>query len=260
MGELRTLYGIAESCPFDAMLVRDMKRAVNSLLQLNLKRFRVPQKDITRYSALDVMKQALELLYEFSPSEKNYREAMRTILVYSEGDDEMLQTLRQSFVLIANAVYNAYAGQRHAESLAPKTLFLQGVPFDSTEFQQAFRFVGVKPPEISPPSVKKTIFLDESFEPYKQLLDGKFTEPQAEVGREEHWAQVIEAHLINNDGPSLIRAESKHIETPKFSLPGLFSRMNRGVTGRLPELLRKGGIRVEIVGRIADVNIAFGNS
>ena len=119
MGETRVLYAIAESCPLDALLVRDMKRAVNLLLQLNLKRFRVPQKNMTKYSALDVMKQALELLYEFSPSERNYREAMRTIQVYSEGDQEMLSTLRSSFALIANAVYNAFSGQRHVESLAP---------------------------------------------------------------------------------------------------------------------------------------------
>jgi len=183
MGESRILYGIAESCPFDALLVRNMKRAVDSLLQLNLKRFRVPQKDITRYSALDVMKQALELLYEFSPSEKNYREAMRTILVYSEGDEEMLRILLENFALIANAVYNAYSGQRHAESLAPETLFLQGIPFDSTELQQAFRFVGVRPPEISPPSVKNIIYLDENFEPYKLLFNGKITAQRAEAGR-----------------------------------------------------------------------------
>jgi hypothetical protein len=37
----RVLYAIAESCPFDSLLVMDMKKAVNALLQLNLKRFRV---------------------------------------------------------------------------------------------------------------------------------------------------------------------------------------------------------------------------
>jgi len=79
MGEARILYAIAESCPFDSVLVRDMKKSVNSLLQLNLKRFRVPQTNLAKYSALDIVKQALELLYEFSPSEKNYREAMRTL-------------------------------------------------------------------------------------------------------------------------------------------------------------------------------------
>ena len=144
MGEPRILYGIAESSPFDALLVRNMKRAVDSLLQLNLKRFRVPQKDITRYSALDVMKQALELLYEFSPSEKNYREAMRTIRVYSEGDEEMLRILRENFALIANAVYNAYSGQRHAESLAPETLFLQGIPFDLNRTPTSIQVRGSK--------------------------------------------------------------------------------------------------------------------
>lgn len=187
MGESRVLYAIAESCPFDALLVRDMKRAVNDLLQLNLKRFRVPQQQLAKYSALDVVKQALELLFEFSPSEKNYREAMRTIQVYSEGDEEMLRTVQRSFRLIANAVYNAYSGQRQAESLSPEILFLQGMPFDPSELQQSFRFVGVRPPEVNPASVKETVFLDEGFEPYRLLLEGKFDPNDAE-GREEHWA------------------------------------------------------------------------
>ena len=259
MGEARILYGIAESCPFDALLVRDMKRAIGSLLQLNLKRFRVPQKDITRYSALDVMKQALELLSEFTPSEKNYREAMRTIRVYSEGDEEMFRTLLKSFALIANAVYNAYSGQRHAESLAPKTLFLQGIPFDSTELQQAFRYVGVRPPEISPPNVKKIVYLDASFEPYRLLLDDKITPQQAEIGREEHWAQVIDASLATRTGAALIRAGSEHIDPPKFMLSRFVSRM-RGGPGRLPSLLEKCGIKVEVVGRIANVNAVLGKS
>lgn len=81
MGESRVLYAIAESCPVDELFVKEMRRSVNSLLQLNLKRFRIPQKMTTHYSALDVMKQTLELLYEFSPSERNYQEAMRTNLV-----------------------------------------------------------------------------------------------------------------------------------------------------------------------------------
>ena len=129
MREARVLYAIAESCPLDALLVRAMKRAVNSLLQLNLKRFRMPQKSMTKYSTLDVIKQALELLYKFSPSERNYREAIRTIQVYSEGDEEMLNALRSSFALIANAVYNAFTGQRHLESIAPSTLIFQGGTF-----------------------------------------------------------------------------------------------------------------------------------
>ncbi len=61
MGESRVLNAIAESCPFDALLVRDMKRAVNDLLQLNLKRFRVPQQQLAKYSALDVVKQLEDL-------------------------------------------------------------------------------------------------------------------------------------------------------------------------------------------------------
>lgn len=258
MGSTRVLYAIAESCPFDALLVRDMKRAVGSLLQLNLERFRVPDKATTHYSALDVMKQALELLYEFTPSERSYREAMRTIHVYSEGDEEMLRILRASFRLIANAVYNAYTGQRHAESLAPEILFLQGIPFEQTELQQSFRFVGVKPPEVSPPSVKRTVFLDDGFEPYKLLLESKITAEEAERGREQHWAQIISSTLLGESGTALIRAGRTHLDSPNSALRRIADTLHPQETGNLPNLLRKMRIGLKITERIADVNQAFG--
>jgi hypothetical protein len=252
MGSTRVLYAIAESCPFDALLVKEMRQAVNSLLQLNLKRFRVPEKVGTKYSALDIMKQCLELLFEFSPSNRNYREAMRTIQVYSEGDEEMLLKLRSSFTLIANAVYNAYAGQRHAESVSPELLFLQGVPIEPTELQQAFRFVGVKPPDICPPSVKATVFLDEGFEPYKFLLEGRITPTDAQVGREEHWAHVIESAFSKSPAQALIRAGVEHLTERK----GISRRFVK--TGKLPVMLRKSGISLEIIHQVSDVNVAFG--
>ena len=247
------LYAIAESCPFDSLLVRDMRKAVDALLQLNLRRFRVPQQNLAKYSALDIVKQALELLFEFSPSEKNYREAMRTIRVYAENDVEMLTTLQSSFRLIANAVYNAYTGQRHAESLAPHTLFLQGVRFDPSDLQKSFRFVGVRPPEVSPPSVQKTVFLDEDFEPYKALLDGKITLQEAENGREEHWAERILQNLDAN-GKNLIRAGFGHI----VPSTGLLSKFTRSRSGKLPKLLGKESVELEIIERVADVNQVFG--
>ena len=244
------MYAVAESCPFDALLVREMKRSVDTLLQLNLKRFRVPQKIMTKYSALDVMKQSLELMFEFSPSEKNYREAMRTIQVYSEGDEEMAQTLRTSFRFIANAVYNTYVGQRRVETLMPDILFLQGVPFDPTELQQAFRFVGVRPPEI-PARIKQTIFLDEGFEPYKLLLEGKIVQG-VNRGREEHWAKKIETGLSDEKVKALMRVGSEHLRS------GLMHRLVPRDTGRITGLLRRSGIEVEVVERVADVNEIFG--
>ena len=257
MGETRVLYAIAESYPFDALLVKDMRRAVNALVQLNMRRFRVPDKSMTSYSALDVMKQALELLYEFSPSEKNYREAMRTIQVYSEGDQEMIQTLRTTFSLIANAVYNAYTGQRHAESLVPEILFLQGIPFDPIELQQSFRYVGVRPPEISPPTVKRTVFLDEGFEPYKRLLDGKLDRKTADRGRERFWAERIKSELNTGKGTALIRSGKEHLDRSTNPLK-LFAEVILGSEiGKLPSLLHGSGIRVEVVHRIADVNEVF---
>lgn len=258
MGESRILYAIAESCPFDAVLVRDMRDAVNSLLQLNLKRFRVPQTNLAKYSALDIVKQALELLYEFSPSEKNYREATRTLQVYSEGDAEMLRVLQSSFRLIANAVYNAYSGQRQAESLAPKVLFLQGLPFQPSELQQSFRFVGVRPPEISPPSVEKTIFLDEGFDLYKSLLEGKITGKEAEKGREEHWAKLIRANVAVENGTALIRAGTERVDQPRSAMRSVLSKLHLARIRKLKALLIESGIEIRVIHRIADVNQVFG--
>ncbi len=258
MGETRILFAIAESCPFDALLVREMKQAVNALLQLNLKRFRVPQKALAKYSALDILKQALELLYEFSPSEKNYREAMRTLQVYSEGDEEMLRTLQNSFRLIANAVYNAYSGQRHAESLSPETLFLQGVPFEPNELQQSFRFVGVRPPDINPSSVKNTVFLDEGFAPYGLMLQGKIEPKDAQNGREEHWAAIIAGNLDKNDGTALIRAGTEHLNPPGFTIRRIINTVSRPDTGRLQSILRQKGITVKVVKTVPDVNKVYG--
>ena len=249
MGQPRVLYVIAESCPLDSLLVRDMKKTVNALLQLNLKRFRVPQKTMTKYSALDIMKQALEWLFEFTPSEKNYREAMRTIQVYSENDDEMLQTLRTSFKFIANAVYNTYAGQRYAERISPEILFLQGLPFDQTELNQAFRFVGVRPPDPAPLTVKRTFFLDENFQPYRDLLEGKTTE-QVQKGREAHWTQVVEDALSNQTGIALMRVGFEHVQSRFKFIPKH--------TGQLASMLRKRGIDVSIAEKIADINETFG--
>ena len=258
MGELRLLYAIAESCPLDTLLIKEMKRSVNSLLQLNLKRFRVPQKTTTRYSALDVMKQALELLFEFSPSEKNYREAMRTTQVYSEGDEEMLRVLRASFTLIANAVYNAFSSQKHTDDLAPDMLFLQGTPFERGDLEQSFRFVGVRPPEVVPSSVKTTVFLDDEFELYRRLLNGELTKEQSEAGREDHWAKIIEATLAKNTGKALIRVGSEHVDQQRSTLGGIISRLQTPKTGKLRELLQEKGITLDIIHRTEDINVIFG--
>ncbi len=258
MGDTRVLYAVAESCPFDALLIRDMKGAVNALLQLNVKRFRVPQKALAKYSALDIVKQALELLFEFSPSEKNYREATRTLQVYSEGDEEMLRTLQSSFRLIANAVYNSYSGQRHAESLSPETLFLQGIPFEPNELQQSFRFVGVRPPDVSPPSVKSTVFLDEGFAPYGLVLQGKTEPKDAQKGREQHWAEIIAAKLDKNEGAALIRAGIEHLNPPGFTIRRIVNAVSRPDTGRLQRILRQQGITVKVLQTVPDVNKVYG--
>ena len=252
MGERRILYAIAESSPFDILLVREMRTAVDALVQLNLRRFRVPQQGLAKYSALDIVKQALELLFEFSPSEKNYREAIRTIRVYSEGDGEMFRTIQASFRLMANAVYNAYTGQRYAEELAPKTLFLRGVPFENSELQKSFRFVGVRPPDISPSSVERTVFLDEEFEPYRLFLEGKATEKQVEKGREQHWTNVILKNF-SPLGKNLIRAAYSQVDQSK----GLLRHL-RSDAGSLASRLNKEGVELQLVAKVANVNHVYG--
>lgn len=251
MDKTQLVYVVAESCPFDAVLVRDMKKSVNRLTQLNLKRFRVPQKSMTKYSALDVMKQALELMFEFSPSRKNYREALRTIQVYSEGDDEMLQTIRSSFRFIVNAVYNAYAAQRQVEMLAPDVLFLQGIQVDSMELQQAFRFVGVRPPEI-PTLVKRTVFLDAEFEPYRLVLGERISEGKLK-GREEHWLRTIKGTISDQDVKALLCVGTRHVAEPS-----MLDYLTLKRTGSLTRLLGKHGMEVKVVERVADVNDVFG--
>jgi hypothetical protein len=164
----------------------------------------------------------------------------------------MLTTIENSFRLFANAVYSVYVSQRRIESLAPQTLFFQGIPFEPSELQKSFRYVGVKPPEISPLGVQRTVFLDEGFKPYKALLEGKATEGQAEEGREEYWAAVISQNL-GTSGKSLIRAGANHV-----SAGGLLGTFRGRRTGRLPILLRKSGIEIQVIDRVADVNKVFG--
>ena len=250
MNQPRVVYAIAESCPFDSLLVREMKRVVGSLLQLNLKRFRVPEKSMAKYSALDILKQALELLFEFGPSEKNYREAIRTIQVYSEGDLDMIQILNSGFKFVANAVYNTYAGQRCAEKLSPEILFLQGVPFDQIDVEQAFRFVGVKPPNAGPQTIKKMHFLDQGYQPYRDYLD-RMVGDQPQKGREEHWVKVIEMALSESSGKALLRVGSDHLQSH-------FVSFTRKGTGNLITMLNKRSIEVKVVERVPDLNQVFG--
>jgi hypothetical protein len=237
-----------------------MKRTVDSLLQLNLKRSRLPQKAGTKYSALDVMKQALELVFEFSPSERNYREAMRTIQVYSEDDPEMLRTLRESFQLVTNVVYTAYSDQRHLESISPDLLFVQGTFLSQEVLQQSFRFVGVKPPSISPATVRKTVFLDETFEPYQLMLNGRIIPQQAQHGREEHWAKLITSNLAYDDRKPVIRAGADHLEQVYHKFGITQKMIHHDESGKLPRILEKNGIHIEVVHKIADVNRALAKS
>jgi hypothetical protein len=170
----------------------------------------------------------------------------------------MLRTLLDSFRLIANAVYNAYSGQRHAESLFPEILFLQGIPLEPNELQQSFRFVGVRPPEISPPSVKNTVFLDEGFVPYGLMLQGRIETKDAQNGREEYWAGIIEANLNRDGGTPLIRAGTEHLNSPASMVRRIVNAVSRPDSGRLQSILRRKGITVKVVQTVSDVNRVYG--
>jgi hypothetical protein len=141
---------------------------------------------------------------------------------------------------------------------SPQRYFLQGIPLDPAELQQAFRFIGVKPPYVSPSSVQQIVFLDERFEPHRLLLDGKLSRGEIECGREEHWARLIENVLSNTAGTALLRVGSDHVDPPAGVFSRLVARIHQGEKGKLPAILRKNGIEIRVVHRTADVNQVFG--
>jgi len=234
-----------------------MRSAVDSLIKLRLRRYRVPERGLARYSALDVVKQALELLFEFSPSEKNYREALRTIRVYSERDIEMQDVLLSSFATIANAVYTAYSGLRYAESLAPEIAFLQGAPINLQELEQSFHFVGVKPPQVFPPSARKKVFLDEHFEPYRGILKGSPITRHLETTRMRHWSDIIQTTLSSDQGIAMITGDERYLSDPPDLVGRLIGKLTSESSVKLAAFLRERGIRMEVVHRVPDINRAL---
>ena len=135
---------------------------------------------------------------------------------------------------------------------------MQGVPFEQSELQQSFRFVGVRPPDIAPSSVKRIIFLDEHFEPYKLLLTNESALTCLEKGREEHWAEIIQSTLAHNNGKALLRVGVEHLDVSGTPLARAAKRIRHHETGKLVGLLGNHAIDVEITARIANVNEVFG--
>lgn len=111
------------------------------------------------------------------------------------------------------------------------------MPFKQTELEQAFRFVGFKPLDVMPRSVRTTVFLDNEFEPCRHLLDGELIHEQANIGREEHWAGIIEDTLTKNTGKALIRAGVEHLDQPRSGLEAIITKFRASRTGRLRRLL-----------------------
>jgi hypothetical protein len=71
-------------------------------------------------------------------------------------------------------------------------------------------------------------------------------------GREEHWAKKIETGLSDEKVKALMRVGSEHLRS------SLMHRLVPRDTGRITRLLRRSGIEVEVVERVADVNEIFG--
>jgi hypothetical protein len=95
-------------------------------------------------------------------------------------------------------------------------------------------------------------YLDEGFEPYKQLLEGEIGPKHAQVGREQYWVNTIHDVVRDQTGNAVIRVGSAHLNGT------LIARILQRQTGQLIELLRRRDIEVKIVEKIADVNEAFG--
>jgi hypothetical protein len=94
--------------------------------------------------------------------------------------------------------------------------------------------------------------LDEGFEPYKQLLEGKISRKHAEIGRELYWVNIIHDVIRDQTGNSVMRVSSEHLDE------SLITRILLKHTGQLIELLRRRDIEVKIVEKIVNVNKAFG--
>lgn len=241
---VRAIPTIADAVSLDALLVNKMKRALASMLRLNVRGFRTPYKG-SYYSSIEVLKQSLELLFEFGVSTKSYREAVRTIQVYSQRDPEAEQELLRSFSIFANAAYTAYAGLKHVEELSPQIALLEGTRPDDSEFQRAFRSVGVKPPTLIPTSTKEAIFLDEGFEPYELAMSDESPLNREESARMRHWTERILAIMeeLSPEAPVLLRVAARHVDDSKSFLENLGLR--RAAT--LPQLLRHSGYELNVL-------------
>jgi hypothetical protein len=240
----RSIPTIADAVSVDTILVNKMKTALASMLRLNVRGFRTSYKG-SYYSSIEVLKQSLELLFEFGVSTKSYREATRTIRLYSQGDAEAERELLRSFSIFANAAYTSYAGSKYVEQLSPQLVLLEGVRPDDSEFQRVFRSVGVKPPALIPSSAEKAIFLDEEFEPYRLAANDEALLNGHEVARMRHWAEKIEAIIKEHsrEVPLLLRVATRHVDQSKPFRWNLGLR--RQVT--LPQLLRNSGYELNIL-------------
>lgn len=243
----REIPTIADAVAIDALLVNRMKQTLVALLQLNVRGFRTTYKG-SYYTPFEVLKQALELLFEFGVSTKSYREALRTIHVYSQGDREAEQELGKAFSTFANASYTVYAGMKYVEEISPEVIFLEGVRPDESDFQRVFRSVGVKPPILFPASSRKAVFLDEGFEPYKLALSGVNSLDKRRGERMRYWAERITATVAESADDSLVllRIGVRHVGDRR----PILDRLGFGFQDRaLRKLLSDGGYDMRVIFR-----------
>lgn len=257
MAEPLRIYGIAEARPVDALAVAEMRRALASLAGFSLGGHRTPPK-LGPYSPLEVLKLALEILFEFSPSAKTYREAKRTIRVYSEDDRKTFESLSYAFSLFANSVFAVYGARKHIDSLKPDVMFLEGVPYDLSELQRVFRSVGVKPPELPSLTARRMVYLDDGYEPYERALQAALSALRTQRGREKHWLIRTLTNLPGAGERALIRAGADHVD-PRSDL---WQRLRRLTidrnTGAFPNMLREHNVGLMVIFRAVELEKVFG--
>ncbi len=247
------IYAIAEAQPIDALCIAEMDKALKEMVALNIRDYRTGRFGL--YSAIEIAKQALELVFEFGVATKSYREAIRTIRVYTQGDAAKAEVLTKAFLLFANAAYSAYVAQKYAADLAPDLVFMEGVAFDQERMRKVFRSAGVKPPDLVPSSAKQTIFLDEGYQPYKDALEGKGSAHLDSKDRMEHWIRQIDRHALRSDGKMLLRASAKQI-VPEADM----FRVLKSILGapNLAGTLKKRGFEVEVLCKTVRLEDVFG--
>lgn len=248
------VYAIAESRPLDAILFHDMRMRIDELRALDVSGFRTSSKH-GYFSAVDIIRQGLEIFFELTPSKKRFLEARGLIRVHTKKDPATMNALMDQFAFFADAVLALYSAERHIEFLGPRTIFLEGVAYPIAELEATFKVIGVKPPRHLVKPFRRMVYLDEDYPPYREAME-KRIRPRTE-GREEHWLKRIVENLPE-DGKTLLKVGAEHLSSPKGLLGKLRAPLGEWKRGRLSSLLAERGITVEVVHEIPALHKVYG--